>query len=163
MTIPNVTYLIAGILLIYIPLHLFEEAMGGFPKWMRAHRWTPDQLSYGHWMANNLFFYYPLLILCFAGYYFGGVLFLGSGILFWGLINSADHIIYTIIDRKVSPGLFSGLLFAVVSILGLISLQQQSKLNGLLILFSVLIGLVDAFLPILLSMKFHKQFKKEFS
>lgn len=28
-------------LAIYLPFHLFEEAVGNFPKWMYEHRWLP--------------------------------------------------------------------------------------------------------------------------
>lgn len=28
-------------LVIYIPFHLFEEAVGDFPKWMYEHKWLP--------------------------------------------------------------------------------------------------------------------------
>ena len=28
-------------LIIYIPFHLFEEAVGDFPKWMYEHKWLP--------------------------------------------------------------------------------------------------------------------------
>ena len=41
-------------LAIYLPFHLFEEAVGNFPKWMYEHRWLPYHMTHGHWMANNL-------------------------------------------------------------------------------------------------------------
>ena len=46
-------------LIIYIPFHLFEEAVGDFPKWMYEHKWLPYHMTHGHWMANNIFIYYP--------------------------------------------------------------------------------------------------------
>ena len=78
-------------------------------------------LKDNYWrMANNLFLYYPMLLI-------SAVLFIiserflcfGDGILVWGLINFGDHFFYTIKDRKRSPGLFSGVFisnkFCIVS------------------------------------------------
>ena len=67
-----------------------------------------------------MFLYYPMLLI-------SAVLFIiserflcfGDGILVWGLINFGDHFFYTIKDRKRSPGLFSGVLFLINSVLGL--------------------------------------------
>ena len=72
-------------LAIYLPFHLFEEAVGNFPKWMYEHRWLPYHMTHGHWMANNLFIYYPIILVA-------AVLFLlderfaccGIGVLVWG-------------------------------------------------------------------------------
>ena len=50
-------------LAIYLPFHLFEEAVGDFPKWMYEHKWLPYHMTHGHWMANNLFIYYPMLLV----------------------------------------------------------------------------------------------------
>ena len=55
-------------LAIYLPFHLFEEAVGDFPKWMYEHKWLPYHMTHGHWMANNLFptiprCYYPSFYL----------------------------------------------------------------------------------------------------
>jgi hypothetical protein len=160
----RIEYLMAGVILIYIPFHLFEEALGNFPVWMFEHRWVPDRMTYGHWMANNLFFYYPLLLLGLLLYHFtnGALLFLGAGIFVWGIINSFDHIVYTIKDRKLSPGLFTGFLFCIVSILGFVKLWSLNNITLPMLLLSVLAGLIYAFLPILFSMKFHKTFMEIF-
>ena len=34
-------------LAIYLPFHLFEEAVGNFPKWMYEHRWLPYHMTHG--------------------------------------------------------------------------------------------------------------------
>ena len=44
-------------LAIYLPFHLFEEAVGDLPKWMYEHKWLPYHMTHGHWMANNLFLF----------------------------------------------------------------------------------------------------------
>jgi hypothetical protein len=158
----NIQYLIIGIIITYIPFHLFEESLGNFPAWMYEHKWMPEKITYGHWMANNIFFYYTLILAGFIGYYFGGdnLLFLGGGILVWGLINCLDHLVYTIIDRRVSPGLLTGFIFATFSISGLYKLYLSNMITLTLVIFSVLIGLIYAFLPIVLSIKFNKVFRK---
>ncbi len=107
-------------LVIYLPFHIFEEGIGDFPKWMYEHKWLPYHMTHGHWMANNLFIYYPMLLISVFLYVFNSKLTcFAVGILIWGIINFGDHFFYTIKDRKVSPGLISGSLFLVNSVLGL--------------------------------------------
>lgn len=160
----NIQYFMVGILIIYIPFHLLEEALGDFPTWMKEHKWIPEKITYGHWMANNLFFYLPLLLIGLIGFHFGGdrLLFLGVGIIVWGLINCFDHIIYTIKDRRISPGLFTGLIFGVISVLALFKLYMDSILTIGTLVVSIITGLIYAFLPIGLSVMFHKVFNKKF-
>ena len=96
-------------LIIYIPFHLFEEAVGDFPKWMYEHKWLPYHMTHGHWMANNIFIYYPMLLLAVFIYIFNkSMICFGVAILIWGLINFGDHFFYTIKDKKVSHGLITG-------------------------------------------------------
>ena len=66
----NITTFIIANLIIYMPFHLFEEAIGDFPKWMYEHKWLPYHMNHGHWMANNIFIYYPLLLISIALYFF---------------------------------------------------------------------------------------------
>lgn len=105
-------------LAIYLPFHLFEEALGDFPKWMFEHKWLPFHMTHGHWMANNLFLYYPTLILS-VFLFAANEIFVsfGVGILIWGLINFFDHFFYTIKDRKVSPGLLREFCFLSTPVL----------------------------------------------
>lgn len=160
----NIQYFMAGIIITYIPFHLLEEALGNFPTWMHQHKWIPEKITYGHWMANNLFFYLPLLLIGLISFHFEGdkLLFFGVGILVWGFINCFDHIIYTIKDRKTSPGLFTGLIFGIISALGLYKIYLNNMLTIGLIMISIVIGLMYAFLPIVFSMLFHKIFNKIF-
>ena len=160
----NIQYFMIGIIITYIPFHLLEEALGDFPTWMKEHKWIPVKLTYGHWMANNLFFYLPLLLIGFISFHFGGdkLLFLGVGIIVWGVINCFDHIIYTIIDRRISPGVFTGLIFGVISVLGLYKIYIDNMLTIGLITLSIIAGLLYAFLPIVFSVIFRKIFNKIF-
>jgi len=129
-----------------------------------CHKWIPETITYGHWMANNIFFYWPLLIVGSIGYQLAGekALFLGIGILIWGIINSLDHIGYSIIDHKVSPGLFTGFIYLVIAMIGLFSVYATGDLTVIIFLEGIISGLIYAFLPIILSIVFHKIFKKIF-
>lgn len=62
---------IIGILLTYIPFHLFEEAIGNFPELMYQHKWLPVKLTFSHWMANNIFIFYPILLVALFIYLLG--------------------------------------------------------------------------------------------
>ena len=104
----NLMYFIFFNLVIYLPFHLFEEAVGDFPKWMYEHKWLPYHMTHGHWMANNLFIYYPMLIVSvFLFVFINQFVCFGVAILIWGIINFGDHFFYTIKDRKISPGLIT--------------------------------------------------------
>jgi hypothetical protein len=128
---------------------------------MYLHKWIPEKISYGHWMANNVFFYLPVLQIGFITFFFKReFLFIGIGILFWGIINLIDHLIYTIIDRKRSPGIYTGILFALASIAGIISISN--KLTTVTIILSLILAIIYIFFPILLSVIFHKRFKDIF-
>ena len=109
----NLMYFIFFNLVIYLPFHLFEEAIGDFPKWMYEHKWLPYHMTHGHWMANNLFIYYPMLLISvFLFVFINQFVCFGVAILIWGIINFGDHFFYTIKDRKISPGLITGTLFS---------------------------------------------------
>lgn len=151
------------ILFLYLPCHFFEEAMGNFPKWLYRH-WTPTQLSYGHWMANNIFIFYPMLAAAYLIYCFNphSCAFLGGGLLVWGIINCGDHIFYTIKDQKVSPGLFTGGLYALDAALGFRSMYLYETYSMKDLLLSVLIGSFLFGLPCYLSMKIAPCFSRIF-
>lgn len=137
----NLTTFILINLVIYLPFHLFEEALGDFPKWMFDHKWLPYHMTHGHWMANNLFLYYPMLILSLS-LFLAGDLFLpfGIGILIWGVINFGDHFFYTIKDRKISPGLITGFLFLFNSIAGLRCFSLSGNFSAFSLGLGILIG-----------------------
>lgn len=85
----TIQHYILGMIFTYIPLHLFEEARGNFPKWMYEHNYMKEKLSYGFWLAGNVFFFLPLLIIGAMFFEFCGRAFLFSGIavLLWGFVN----------------------------------------------------------------------------
>lgn len=160
----NIQYFMAGIIITYIPFHLLEEALGDFPTWMKEHEWLKEKMTYGHWMANNLFFYLPFLLIGFFSFHFAGnkLLFLGVGIIVWGLINCFDHVIYTIRDRRISPGLFTGLIFGVISVLAFFKIYIRNMMTIDILALSIITGLIYSFLPIGFSVIFHKVFNKIF-
>jgi glycosyltransferase involved in cell wall biosynthesis len=143
-----------AIVLIYVPFHLSEEALGNFPLWMFEHYGMPEPLSYPHWLLNNGIFLTVLLT--------GLILFLkspekriifGTGILLWGIMNSFEHIIFTIADQKISPGFITSFLFLLIGISGLVYLSRRKAAGVKLLLKSFGIALAywgTAFLFIIL-------------
>lgn len=153
-----------GTLIVYIPFHLFEEALGNFPAWMHQHHWMSTQLSYGHWMAGNIFFYYPLLLLGIIGYHFGGDKWLptGLGVTIWGVLNTLEHLIYSCLDRQVSPGLFTGLMFGVIAILTFRRLSEMRKATVKRIMLSLFFACVYALVPVALQIVLSPYFRAIF-
>lgn len=150
-------------LVIYLPFHLFEEAIGDFPKWMYEHKWLPYHMTHGHWMANNLFIYYPILLISVFIYIFNGKLTcFGVGILIWGIINFGDHFFYTIKDKKVSPGLISGTLFLANSVFGLRNYILSNSFTVPQLVVGILIGGVLFGLPMGLCIVLYKFFDNYF-
>ena len=159
----SITNFILLNLVIYLPFHLFEEAIGDFPKWMYEHKWLPYHMTHGHWMANNLFIYYPMLLISAFLYVFNNkTICFGVAILIWGIINFGDHFLYTIKDRKVSPGLLSGTLFLVNSVLGLRLYILSDSFSVSQLIIGVLIGGVLFGLPMGLCIVLYKFFDKYF-
>lgn len=149
-------------LVIYLPFHLFEEAVGDFPKWMFEHRWLPFHMTHGHWMANNVFIYFPMLLLAVFLYILGGSGFecFGAAILIWGLINFGDHFFYTVKDKKVSPGLITGTVFLINSLLGLRCYVLSGSFSFVQLIFAVIIGGILFGLPIGLCVAVYRFFEK---
>lgn len=138
-------------LIIYIPFHLLEEALGDFPKWMYEHHWLPYHMSHGHWMANNVFIYYPLLLISlFFFIFFDYLICFGIGILMWGLINFFDHFFYTWKDHCLSFGLFTGVCFLVNSLFGLYQYVSTDGFSMIQMCIGLCVGAVLFGLPILL-------------
>lgn len=157
----NLTYFILLNLVIYMPFHLFEEAIGDFPKWMFEHKWLPYHMTHGHRMANNIFIYYPpLLLSVFLFMINKSLICFGIAILIWGVINFGDHCFYTIKDKKVSPGLITGTLFLINSLLGLRSWVLSDTFSIVQLIIGILIGGVLFGLPIGLCVVTYHFFEK---
>ena len=63
-------------------------------------------------------------------------------------MNGLEHILFTIIDFKVSPGLFTAILFMMISLLGFIKLYIDKSIRIKLVLQSVIIGIGYWVVPI---------------
>jgi hypothetical protein len=143
-----------GVILLYVPFHLLEEAYFNFPLWMFKHYQLPQQLSYLHWLFNNLIFL--IVILLGLRIFLNNktkYLFFGLGILFWGLMNGMEHIVFSVIDRKIVPGTFTGLFFLIIFIVGILKLFQLREIKLRLLIKSLLIAIsywVISFLIIIL-------------
>lgn len=135
-------YFPLAVIIVYVPFHLFEEALGNFPQWMFEHYGLPQALSYPHWLINNSFFLIILLIgLIIYNKNRVRNLAFGIGILLWALMNSIEHIVFSLADLKIAPGLFTALLFLIIALLGLIKLKQEKILKPTLLFKSILIAL----------------------
>lgn len=157
----NIVFYVLLNLAIYMPFHLFEEAIGDFPKWMYEHKWLPHHMSHGHWMANNVFVYYPPLLISVLLFMLSpSLVCFGIGIMVWGVINFGDHFFYTIKDKKVSPGLITGILFLVNSGLGLKTFILSNNFSVIQLLLGILIGGALFGLPIGLCVVTYNFFEK---
>lgn len=157
----NIVFYVLLNLAIYMPFHLFEEAIGDFPKWMYEHKWLPHHMSHGHWMANNVFVYYPPLLISVLLFMLSpSLVCFGIGIMVWGVINFGDHFFYTIKDKKVSPGLITGILFLINSGLGLKTFILSNNFSVIQLLLGILIGGVLFGLPIGLCVVTYNFFEK---
>ena len=136
-------------IIIYVPFHLLEEAINNFPLWMSTHYDLPKVLSYPHWLINNAFFFLTLLIglLVFLSNK-TRFMSLGLGILIWALMNSFEHILFSIIDLRLSPGFYTAILFLSISFLGFRKLYYENLLSAKLVLQSLFIGIGYWAIPI---------------
>ena len=144
----NLIYFVVANLIIYMPFHLFEEAAGDFPKWMYTHKWLPYHMTHGHWMANNIFIYYPLVLIPALLFLINRTfIFCGVAVLVWGIINFADHCFYTIKDRKISPGLVTGIFFLVNSVMGMSAFIKPGSFSAAHMAAGIITGIVLFCLP----------------
>lgn len=157
----KIEHFMLAVLFTYIPFHLFEEALGNFPQWMAQHHWTPHTITYSHWMACNIFFYLPILVIGLLIYYLSQkkLLFAGVGVIIWGILNFIEHFVYSIIDSKMSPGLLTSMIFLTIAALSMIKLKKTEKLSIGLLLPSTLVAVVYAGLPVVLQVIFAPYFK----
>jgi len=151
------------IIIAYVPFHILEEALGNFPQWMSEHYNLPSPLSYPHWLINNSLFLLALL----TGFYIYSRnreknLIFGVGILFWGFINSMEHIVFSIADVKLSPGFFSSLLFLIIFIAGIAKLKQIGLLTIKSIFLSIVIALGYWVIPMILIVSLGSWIKQMF-
>ena len=136
-------------IIVYVPFHLWEEALGNFPLWMSEHYNLHKALSYPHWLINNGIFFLTLLIGLLI-FFRDRIKFLpfGVGILIWSFMNGMEHIVFSAIDLKPSPGIITAIIFLLVSGFGFIKLQTDNSLNMKLIYKSIVVGICYWVIPI---------------
>jgi hypothetical protein len=138
----KLAHLVLGALLAYIPLHLLEEGLGGFPAWAEQY-WHIPNYAVGKWLLHNVFFIAALLI----GYVFYRLdqerfLSAGLGIILWGLMNTLNHVGCSIAFGAIEPVLFTSFIFALIAVLAVRQLRTQGRLSlglvGLALAWNVL-------------------------
>jgi len=140
-------YLVLGILLIYVTLHLLEEWLFGFPAWAEQ-RWGIPGYTTTKWIIHNVYFAF-FLVLGFVIYRINKDRFLplGLGIVIWGLLNFANHLVFTMIFLEYSPGLITSLLFPFLGILALRKARLAGQLSLRVSVLSVVCALIYWGLP----------------
>ncbi len=143
-------YFPIALIIVYVPFHILEEAVFNFPLWMFTHYNLPKSLSYPHWLINNLFFFIGLLsgLFVFLKHKTKYLAF-GIGIVIWGFMNSIEHIVFSISDYQVSPGLYTSIFFVLIATSGFINLHQNKLLSKILILKSIGIAVCYWIIPLL--------------
>jgi len=149
-------HVVLGTLLLYVTLHLLEEGIFGFPAWAER-RWAIPNYTVSKWLLHNVYFIFFLVL----GYFIYRInkerlLFVGLGIVVWGLLNSLNHIVFSVIFLEYSPGLFTGLIFLLFAVLALKRIREMGKLSLGLILLSILFGILYWGLPMILFIEVDK-------
>jgi len=140
-------YLVPGTLLVYVTLHLLEEWLFGFPAWAEQ-RWGIPDYTVLKWLMHNAYFTFFLV----SGYIIYRVnkekfLPLGLGIIIWGLLNFANHVVFSLIFLEYSPGLITSFIFLLLGILALRQAKIAGQLSTRVTLLSVLCALLYWDLP----------------
>ena len=140
-------YLVLGTFLVYVTIHLLEEWLFGFPVWAEQ-RWGIPDYTVIKWLMHNAYFIFFLVL----GYIIYRVniekfLPLGLGITIWGLLNFANHVVFSLIFLEYSPGLITSLIFLLLGILVLRQARINGQLSTRVTILSVLCALLYWGLP----------------
>lgn len=140
-------------IVVYTVLHVTEETIGNFPRFMQQNWGIPD-IGYGQWLYHNMVFFLPVLLVGFMVYLIDEEKFFpfGMAIPLWGVLNFLEHTFYTIKNSAVSPGFYSSLLFVLIFILALYTAKNQQKLTKKCMAFSIAMSLSYWFISLLLVM-----------
>jgi hypothetical protein len=142
-----------GTILVYVLLHVTEEAVGDFPLFMHEN-WAIPNIGYARWLYHNLVVFLPVLLVGYSIFTIDETrfLFLGVGIPLWGLLNFLEHVFYTVKNGAVSPGTWTSLLFAALFVTTIVLLKEQRRLSPKLILLSLGASLAYWAVPIAIVM-----------
>lgn len=134
----KIDVLVFSTILVYVIFHITEEAVGNFPLFINQN-WGIPNIGYSRWLYHNIIFFLPVLLVGFLLYLMDEKrLFFGLGITFWGVLNSFEHLFYSIKNLAVSPGSFSSILFVVLAAIIIYELRKHKKLTGRLMTASIL-------------------------
>jgi len=141
-------------IVLYATIHLLEEGLFGFPAWAERS-WGIPGYTTDRWLIHNYFFLGMQLIV-FLIYIFKNLKnhYWILGIVSWGLLNTINHTVFTIIRFEYSPGLITGFIFIIPYIWMIKVLRQQKKFRKLTIIKGVGIGILLWIIPIILFLFF---------
>lgn len=137
----------------YAVLHVTEETLGNFPRFMQENWGIPD-IGYGQWLYHNMVFFLPVLLLGFLIFLIDEEKYFpfGLAIPLWGVLNFLEHTFYTFKNLAVSPGFYSSLVFVLVFIAALYVTKREGKLTVKNTLSAIAISVSYWFISLLLVM-----------
>jgi hypothetical protein len=144
-----VRLVLLGTILVYVLLHVTEEAVGDFPLFMHEN-WAIPNIGYSRWLYHNLSVFLPALLIGYLIFTIDETrfLFLGVGIPLWGFLNVLEHVFYTVKNGAVSPGTWTSVLFAALFATTVFLLKKQRRLSPRLVLLSLGASLIYWVVPI---------------
>lgn len=155
----NLNQLIKLSILLYLPFHLLEEWAFGFAGWAGRYWGIPNYTTF-KWFIHNIYFTAFLVI----GYLVYRVnkekrLVFGVGLILWGLMNAANHLVCSIIFLEYEPGIITGLLWIPLAVLAFKRLKADKKLQGKMLFYSFLVSILFYWtMPMVLFVEIDKLF-----
>lgn len=152
----NLIFAKIGILsiVLYATVHLLEEGLFGFPSWAE-NSWGIPGYTTERWLIHNYFFLGAQLIVLMK-YIFSNLkneLWI-LGIVMWGILNTLNHTVFTIIQQEYSPGLITGFIFIIPLIWIIKALREHNKLRKFVLIKGLGIGILLWIIPIILFLLF---------
>lgn len=132
-------------LLIYIPIHLIEEWSFGFANWALKYWQIPGYSEVKWFIHNGYFIFFQILGYILFNLNKERFLPLGIGIVIWGIMNTANHIICSIVFRIYEPGIITSLLWIYVFV-KMLQIKDLFNKKGI-IFYSILSGLLYWAIP----------------
>lgn len=148
----TMNHLVTAALVTYLPFHLLEEGLFGFPAWAETYWRIPDY-TVGKWLFHNVFFV-TVLLIGYIAYQVNKERYLsaGFGIILWGGMNTFNHVGCSVAFGKIEPGLFTSLVFLLIGILAIWKIRAMGRLSFRLLGQAVLWNVLYWGVPILLFM-----------
>ena len=138
----NLNLIVLSTIVVYVTIHLIEEALGGFALWA-GQTWSIPEYSVTMWLRHNYFFI-GVLMIGYLIYRINSEKYLpfGMGVLIWGLINGLNHLIFTLVYLVYSPGLFTSIIFIFLAYIGYKQLKKDKLLTMKNVVYSIIIGIL---------------------